>query len=652
MTLEIVIFSCWRFDGTIAILDDFLRMKRPPTSIPLSESSPSRDWQNWRRLVQFLMPYRLRFGGAIFFALLLPFSNVLLLKLVPAIFDTVFPPSRTALSLSPSGKFNPLHFLDTWTDRAIRSATETWNSLFTSTPSGKVLATLVLLLAVMFLRAFSDYMSTYWNNWVGVRIITDIRQRVFEHIQKLSLDFFNKANVGDLISRLVHDAQQAQSGVTTVIADAIKHPVTIVMMGSLLILQDWKFSLASIVLAPLCILPIAIYGRKVRRASKLAQQNQGEILSCLHENITGVRIVKGFSMEPYETAKFWETSYRQFSYQMRIVRSVIILSPMIELIAYLGICAAFLYAYRNGMSAGDFTGRLLTLYFLYDPIKNLSKLHTTIQKSLASTDRIFAILDVQSSVEELPSARAIPAIRNEIRIENVSFRYDSHEVLRGVDLVIPHGKSIALVGASGAGKSTLLSLIPRFYDPTDGCIRIDGEDIRDATFDSLRKQMAIVTQDTILFNDTIGNNIRYGSMNASEEQIIQAAKRAYAHDFILQQPQGYDTIVGEKGVKLSGGQKQRLAIARAILRNPSILLLDEATSALDTESERFVQAALDELIEGRTVIVIAHRLSTVQKADLIVVMERGRIVEQGGHEELLSRGQLYRKLHDLQFQEA
>jgi subfamily B ATP-binding cassette protein MsbA len=312
---------------------------------------------------------------------------------------------------------------------------------------------------------------------------------------------------------------------------------------------------------------------------------------------------------------------------------------------------ALIYAFRVQMDFPLLITLLFGIFTLYTPIKNLSKLHTTIQKSLASTDRIFSVLDSVPTVKESSSAIQLKPIQQSIRFENVSFRYETHDVLHNVSLEIQHGKAIALVGPSGGGKTTLLNLVLRFYDPTHGKILVDGIDIKDVSFDSLRKQIGVVTQENILFNDTIRNNLRYGSLEASEEQIIRAATQAYAHDFILQQPQGYETIVGDKGVKLSGGQKQRLAIARALLKNPSILLLDEATNALDTESERYVQAALDVLVKGRTVIVIAHRLSTVQNADLIVVLEKGRIAEQGKHDELLKQNKLYRKLYDLQFAE-
>jgi subfamily B ATP-binding cassette protein MsbA len=573
-------------------------------------SSPSR-FRNWLRLLAFLKPYLPRFVSGQFFGILNGLSSLALMKGVPKVWDYVFGEHRAPLS--------------------------------------EAVTIIALVPLIMVVRAVTSYLNTYLTSWVANRIITDIRQKVFEHLQKLSLDFYSRANVGDLISRVTGDCQQAQSAITTVVNDIVRHPVTLVTVATALLFKDWKFSLAAVVLAPLCILPIAIYGRKVRKSSRLHQESQGEVVSRLHESITGARVVKAFHMEPYEGKKFWETSYRQFALQMRIVRSVNILSPLIEIVASLGATAALLYAFQRGMRSGDFWELLLGIFFLYDPIKNLSKLHTTIQKSLASTDRVLAILDTVPSIADAPSARELAPVRQAIELRDVSFRYDAKWVLQNVSLCIPHGKTVALVGPSGAGKTTLLNLLPRFYDPTQGAVLVDGADLRGVTLLSLRRQMALVSQDTILFNDTIRNNILYGRMDASEAELVEAARRAHAHDFVLQQPHGYDTVVGDKGVKLSGGQKQRLAIARAILKNPAVLLLDEATSALDTESERVVQQALDELIRGRTVVVIAHRLSTIQRADLIVVLDGGRIVEQGAHAELLAKGQLYRRLHDLQF---
>lgn len=620
---------------------------------PRATRTEGRDLQNWLRLVAFLKPYRGRFAAAILFALLNAVFSVALMQGIPLILGTVFQHSPTEASVTGSTRTVGTPAFGKAVSTLMQTLVEWWNSMFgTAASHNKLTAAIVLFALIMMSRALTDYLSKYFLNWVGIRIITDMRHKAFERIQSLSLDFYNKANVGDLISRLVNDCQQAQSAVTTVIADLITQPFTVVLAATALIGTDWRFSLAAVVLAPLCAIPISIYGRKVRRTSKLSQENQGEIVSHLHENITGVRVVKAFQMEKYESAKFWETCYRQFSYQMRIVRSVNILSPLIEVVATIGACAALVYAFRTGMAFENLMGLLFGIYLLYNPIKNLSKLHTTIQKSMASTDRVFMVLDAKSSVVEASNARHLAPIRDDIRLDDVSFRYDAKWVLQNVSLTIPHGKTIALVGPSGAGKTTLLNMLPRFYDPASGAVKMDGVDIREASLESLRRQIAIVTQDTILFHDTIRNNIRYGSLDASEEKIIEASKRAHAHDFILHQPHGYDTIVGDKGIKLSGGQKQRLAIARAILKDPSILLLDEATSALDAESERHLQAALEELIRGRTVVVIAHRLSTVQHADVIVVMEHGRIVEQGRHDELLAKGSLYRKLYDLQFREA
>lgn len=580
----------------------------------LPSTSSRKNFENWLRLLAFLKPYSFRFACGLLCALIYGLTSAALMKGIPQVLKIVFDdpnPSRSTVFLI-----------------------------------------VMLIPTIMITRAFANYLRTYLINWVGLRAITDLRQKVFNHIQTLSLDFFNRTNVGDLISRVANDCQQVQSAITTVVVDAVQHPFTVIVVATALLFKDWQFFLGAVVLAPLCILPITIYGRKVRKTSKLSQENQGEIISRLHENLTGVRVVKAFCMEQHEGEKFWKTCYQQFAYQMRIVRSTNILSPLIEIVAAFGVSVALYYAFQRHMHASDFWELVIGIFMLYEPIKGLSKLHTTIQKTLASTDRILAILDTRPTVVEASTAHTILPIKSHIRLEDVSFRYETRWILSNVTLTIPHGKTVALVGPSGAGKTTLMNLLLRFYDPTKGRIFLDDTDLRDASIASLRSQMAIVTQDTILFNDTIRNNLCYGTLQATEAQIEEAARKAHAHDFILHQPRGYDTVVGDKGVKLSGGQKQRLAIARAILRNPRILLLDEATSALDVESERFVQEALDELIQGRTVVVIAHRLSTVQRADLIVVMEHGSVLEQGHHEELLAGGNLYRKLHDLQFRDS
>ncbi|MGD0016795.1 MAG: ABC transporter ATP-binding protein, partial [Verrucomicrobiia bacterium] len=468
---------------------------------------------------------------------------------------------------------------------------------------------------------------------------------------------------GDLISRVTNDVGLIQRVVTTVVEDFVKQPfVFLGALGGLLYL-DWKMTFVALILFPACIIPVIKFGRKTRNATRAAQQHLASLVSVLQEAIAGLRVVKAFNAEQRETEDFRKLSGKVFSQQMRVVRSSALLRPIIGMLAALGTASVFIYAYRQHMTGGILIGVAVGLYFLYDPVKKLSRVHLVIQESLSASDRIFQLLDRQPSVAEAPAARALPPFRRAIRFENVSFGYphtgsngaNGVDVLRDINLDIPAGSVVALVGSSGAGKTTLINLILRFYDPTGGAIKIDGVDIRTVTFKSLRDQIGLVTQETFLFNDTVTNNIAYGKPGASMEEIVSAAKRAHADQFIEQMPQRYDTLAGDAGVKVSGGQRQRIAIARAILRNPPILLLDEATSALDTESERVVQAALDELMWGdrqrgrHTMLVIAHRLSTVQHADQIVVLDEGRIVERGTHAELIALGNLYKKLHDLQF---
>ena len=427
-----------------------------------------------------------------------------------------------------------------------------------------------------------------------------------------------------------------------------------------LLYTDWKLTVTGLVLFPICLVPIVVYGRKTRQASRAAQEHQASLLTVLHEAIAGLRVIKAFSMEERETEDFRDLNRNFFQQRMRVVRSKAVSTPMIELVAGLGGALVFLYACLSGLEGSKLIAFGLGLFMLYAPVKKISRVQLQIQESLGGAERIFQLLDQQPSVVESPTAKTLPRFRRSIRLENVTFNYEqpveglNSAVLHDVNLEIPSGSLVAIVGASGSGKSTLFNLAARFYDPTGGAVKFDGIDLREATFASLRAQIGLVTQETFLFNDTVANNIGYGNPRASREEITQAAIRAHAHDFIRQMPQQYDTVVGDLGVKLSGGQRQRLAIARAILKNPSILLLDEATSALDTESERVVQAALDDLMWGSTkrqltMLVIAHRLSTVQHADCIIVLDKGRIVERGTHDELVQRAGVYKRLYEMQF---
>jgi subfamily B ATP-binding cassette protein MsbA len=402
-------------------------------------------------------------------------------------------------------------------------------------------------------------------------------------------------------------------------------------------------------LFPLCIVPIALFGRRVRKAARQGQERLADLLSIAQEAITGARIVKAFGGEAFERTRFAVQSREVFRRIMQVTRARAAMEPIIVELGIFGVSLLLVYAWYVKMPIGDFFAFAIALMLLYDPVKRLGGLHIAIQQSCAAADRIFEIIDAPITVCEAPGAGLLEPEIRDIRFDRVGFAYDSAPVLQDINLTVRAGECVALVGGSGGGKTSLVSLVPRFFDAGSGTVSVNGRDVRDLTLQSLRSRIGVVTQDTFLFNDTVANNITYGRTGDSREAVEAVARRAHAHEFIVEMPQGYDTVVGERGVRLSGGQRQRLAIARALMRNPPILILDEATSALDTESERLVQAALEDLMVGRTVLVIAHRLSTVQRATRILVLDRGRIVEEGRHEELLARGGIYRRLYDLQF---
>ena len=577
--------------------------------------------QQYRRLLAFIKPYRGRLITGIAFGVAYGPLNVAVLAVVKKVWARFFEQGVTGWTW--------------WQAAAVAS----------------------LLPVVMATRGVCEFVSTYLMNWVGLRTVMDLRIKMFSHLQKLSLDYYTGTRTGELMSRVTNDTSAVQLGLANVVEDVIKEPVTLVSVLAWLIWTDWKLSLTGLIVFPLCIIPIIVYGRRTRKASGLMQMSQADLLAVLQEAVAGLRVIRAFGMEERETEDFRTICREFFRQRMRVIRARGMNTPLIELIAGLGGALVFIYAFFVGIEGSKLIAFGLGLFFLYAPIKKLSRVHLQIQETLAASDRIFQLLDEQPSVVEPIHPVALPRFSRAIEFDHVTFRYSGtgvETVLDDVNLSIPAGSLIALVGASGAGKTTLLNLVPRFYDPVTGTIRVDGVDIRQVSSKSLRDQIGLVTQETFLFNDTVARNIAYGKPDATSDEIITAARRAHAHDFISQMPQQYDTMTGDLGVKLSGGQRQRLAIARAILKNPPILLLDEATSALDTESERAVQAALDDLMWGTnqralTMLVIAHRLSTVQHADRIIVLDKGRVVEQGRHDELLALGKTYKRLYDLQF---
>jgi len=513
-----------------------------------------------------------------------------------------------------------------------------------------------VIVGVFLLRGVVGFGSTYLTEYVGQRIVADLRAALNDHIQHLSLSFFNRTPTGTIVSRITNDVAMVRTALTDAVASLLKDASSLIILVVVAFYQDWFLSLIAFVVFPASVLPMIRLSKRLRSFAKKGQVSMGNMTMLLQETIQGNRVVKAFGMEAYEKQRFSEENDRLFRLFMKGTAIRAFTNPMMEVLAALGIAGVVWYGGYSvivgGRTQGAFLAFLTALFLLYDPFKGLARTNTTIQQAMGAAERVMELLDTATDVADRPGARRLDGIRHGVRFEDVSFRYDQEWVLRRIDLEIRRGEVVALVGMSGGGKSTLADLILRFYDVAEGHITVDGVDVREYTLASLRAQMAIVTQHTFLFNDTVRNNIAYGDIAQDMDAITAAAKAANAHGFIMELPDGYDTVIGELGVKLSGGQRQRLAIARALLKNAPILVLDEATSALDNESERLVQSALDRLMENRTTLVIAHRLSTIRRADRIVVIVRGRIVEQGTHDELLALNAEYRKLYDLQFQDV
>ena len=517
----------------------------------------------------------------------------------------------------------------------------------------KLLPIAILLLFI--LKGVFNYGQAYLMSYVGQRIIADLREKIYHHLQSLSLSYFTRNPTGVLMSRITNDVNLVQGAVTDAVTGLLRDFFTIVGLVAVVFYRDWQLAIVALVVFPVAVYPIVKFGRKLRSYSHRSQSTMADISSILLETISGNRIVKAFGMEDYERQRFAGENRRLLNILIKSIRVRSISHPLMETLGGVGIaCIVFYGGYKvilGSATPGTFFSFLAALLMLYEPVKRLSGVNNAIQQGIAAASRIFEVLDEVPEIRNKPQAKNLAAICAGIEYRDVSFRYEEDWVLRNINLRIRAGEMIAFVGASGGGKTTLVNLLPRFYDVSAGSIFIDGMDIREVTMESLRALIGMVTQQTILFNDTVRNNIAYGKIDRPFEEIVKAAQAAFAHGFIEHLPQGYDTIIGEQGVKLSGGERQRISIARALLKDAPILILDEATSSLDSEAEIEVQKALENLMHGRTTLVIAHRLSTIRQADRIIVVVDGRIVEEGTHETLLAKNGEYKKLYMLQFKE-
>lgn len=510
----------------------------------------------------------------------------------------------------------------------------------------------IAVMLLFFLKGLFGFLQSYLMSDIGQRVVRDIRSKLYVKFQSLSLDYFTHKRGGELISRITNDVKLVENAVSYGSTDLVYQTLQVVIFLFLTFFIYFKLALISVILVPLISFPIIKVGRMLRKLSKRSQEKMADINSILYETIIGTRIVKAFNMEDYEIEKFNRVNRDYYKISMKSIKRLLIVSPVTELLGCIAGIFVFFWAGREVIAGklsfgifGLFMGSLLSLI---RPFKKLSQVNSLNQQAVAASERIYEVLETSPSVKERANAIDLAGFKDSVVFEDVRFKYAEHEILKGINLEVKKGTILAIVGRSGTGKTTLVDLIPRFYDPIKGRILIDGIDIKEASLKSLRQQIGIVTQETILFNDTIRANIAYGHAEAKDEAIEQAAILSHAHDFIKRLPAGYDTVIGDRGMRLSGGERQRLAIARALLKNPPILILDEATSQLDSEAERIVQEALDRLIQGRTVFVIAHRLSTVRAAHRIVVLEKGIIAQEGPHSELLDKDGLYKRLYQAQ----
>jgi len=597
-----------------------------------------------RRLLRYLQPYTPRLAAGVLLVAVMGVIEFLVAFAFRPAFDVVLNPHSTTQALTlfqipytshviDLHSFAPRHFHNVWT----------------------VFAVALVFLAIV--KGTAEYAGSILIQHVGLSAVTDIRNQVYSQVVQQPVGFFHDNPTGRVMSAVISDIEQMRSAFSDWFAEFFRQIFGLVAFVAVLLVINWRMALGSAVLIPVVVWPVSKFGRRIRRSSEKSRSRLADLSEILQETIAGNRVVKAFGMENFEIRKFRQAARNLLHENMRWIRAFAATSPVMDLLGAVVVALVLLAARgeikAGRMSVGLFVAFAYALFKAYEPVKRLGNVYQLFLQAAGTSRQVFAFLDLPEETMEAPAAKVLPPFSNSIEFDRASFAYGSGPlILKGIDLKVPAGSVVAIVGLSGAGKTTLVNLLPRFYTATSGSIRIDGYDVRDVTLRSLREQMAIVTQETILFNDTVRNNLCYGRPDMLDEKIVAAAQAALAHDFILQLPQGYQSVIGDRGQRLSGGQRQRLAIARALLKDAPILILDEATSELDSESEMLVQRALNNLMTGRTVFVIAHRLSTIRRADVIAVLDDGAIRERGTHDELLKRSGLYARLYDMQFRDA
>ena len=599
------------------------------------------------RLLRYVRPYWWRLLSSVTLMALVGLLDAFRVLLIGPIFDRVLNPSSQSHNIQlfkmPGSdravylqQFVPSHFQNAWTIVAVS------------------------LVGATILKGIFDYLGTYLVNYAGFGMITDMRDELYNSILRRSAAFFQKHTTGTLLSTIINDIERIQFAMSSVLAEFLQQLFTLLFTAFVVVLLGGRLAWVLVLFLPFIIFSAGRIGRRVRHTTRKGQDKLADIQNILHETITGNRIVKAFSMEAWEASRFRLAAKRLFHANLRSVAASAVSSPLMDIFGAIAIAMLLLLGRgqiaHGTFTAGTFLAFIVAVFKLYDPVRKFALFNNSFQQALGASSEIFRFMDSEDEVREKSGAKPLPRFADSICFDHVCFSYGengdgSREILREINLEVRVGEVVAVVGSSGAGKSTLVHLIPRFFDVTSGRLLIDGHDVRDVTLGSLRSQIGIVTQETVLFNDTVRNNIAYGQPHVAAKDVEAAARMALAHDFIMEMPAGYDTVIGERGLRLSGGERQRIAIARAILKNAPILILDEATSALDNESEALVQSALQNLMAGRTVMVIAHRLSTVRRADRIVVLEAGTIADIGPHDDLMKKLGTYRRLYDLQFAE-